>query len=224
MDVEEHGARSVGCVCDMHFPAGQVPYQPGIHGAKQDLAAQRFFARALHMVEDPFNLGAGKICVRHKAGHAPDMIGQSLPHQLVHNAGRAAALPDDRGINRPTGRFIPENGGLALVGDADAGYLGGGYVGCCQCLQHGGILGGPNLHWLLLDPALVRIMLGQLMLADRQNVLFTVKQNRARTGRALIQCQNILRHLSVASLSCSYHTVMEQGLSILAAAGEKYIA
>ena len=125
----------------MYLAAGQFPHQPGVHRAEQDLTARRLFARAFHMVENPLDFGAGKVRIRDQTGGAADVIGQALPHQLIHNAGCAAALPDDRVVNRPAGVAFPQDGGLALVGDADARHVRRGNVCRRKHLEHGGILG-----------------------------------------------------------------------------------
>jgi len=48
-------------VRDMHLAAREVPDQPGIDGAEQQLAVPCAFPRAGHVIENPFNLVAEKI-------------------------------------------------------------------------------------------------------------------------------------------------------------------
>ena len=127
------------------------------------------------MVEQPLDFRSRKIRIRHQTGRTSDVPGQTVLHQPVHNIRCAAALPDDSVVNRPSGIFIPQDGRLALVGDADARHIGRRNIGCRQHLEHSRILRGPDFHRVLLDPALVRIVLGQLMLPDGENILFAVK-------------------------------------------------
>src|ERR1700761_709544 len=63
VDVVHQGARGVGVVGDMHLAAGEVPDQPGVDGAEQQLALLRTLACALDLVEYPLHLGTGEISV-----------------------------------------------------------------------------------------------------------------------------------------------------------------
>src|SRR5699024_11812994 len=58
------GARGVGVVGRMDFAARQVPQKEGVDRAEQELARLRAAAREGHVVEDPADLGGGKIGVR----------------------------------------------------------------------------------------------------------------------------------------------------------------
>ena len=202
----------------MYPAAGQFPHQPGVHSAEQDLAARSFFARFLNMVEDPLDLGAGKIGIRDQAGGLPDVVAQPLSYQVIHNACRTAALPDDGIVDRAAGVALPQDSRLALVGDADASHLGRGYACRCEHFEHGGVLGRPDVHRILFHPALMRIMLRQLVLPDRKDILLVVEQDRARAGRALVQGEDIFCHDDlpppVLLISCPYHTLSGKGLSI----------
>ena len=127
------------------------------------------------MVEQPLDFRSRKIRIRNQTGRAADVPGQTVLHQSVHNIRCAAALPDDSVVNRPSGIFIPQDSRLALVGDADARHIGRRNIGGRQHLEHSCILRGPDFHRVLLAPSLVRIMLGQLVLPDGENILFAVK-------------------------------------------------
>ena len=75
-----------------------------------------------------------------------------------------------------SGRSIPKDRRLALVGDADARHIGRRNIGGRQHLEHSCILRGPDFHRVLLDPSLVRIMLRSAHAAVMaQNILFAVK-------------------------------------------------
>ena len=50
IDVEQHRPRSVRAVGDVYFPARQLPYEPRIHRAEQQLAAAGAFPRAFRMI------------------------------------------------------------------------------------------------------------------------------------------------------------------------------
>ena len=58
-------------------------------------------------------------------------------------------------------------------------------------LVHDSILGGPDLHGVVLHPALLRIDLLKLALLHRNDVLLIVEQDGTAAGGSLIQRQNI---------------------------------
>src|SRR5690606_39781973 len=80
-------------------------------------------ARAGHRVEDPRDLGAGEVRVDDEAGAFGEERLQAIGLHAVAGLGRAAVLPDDGAMDRAAGLAVPDERGLALVGDADAGEL-----------------------------------------------------------------------------------------------------
>ena len=82
-DVEQHGARGVGDIGQVAFAAGQVPHQPAVHGAKQQIAGLGALLSTVHLVEDPANLGGGEVGVDHQTGGVADMGFQPLGLELV---------------------------------------------------------------------------------------------------------------------------------------------
>ena len=104
--------------------AGQLPDQPGVDVAEQQFAGAGALARAGHVVENPADLAGGEVGVDDEPGLARDgRRPRGAAGQLGAVIGRAAALPDDGGRDRLAGRAVPDDGGLALVGDADGGNL-----------------------------------------------------------------------------------------------------
>ena len=61
-------------------------------------------------------------------------------------------------------------------------------------LHHHPVLGRPDLHGVLLHPALMGIILGKLLLRHGEDVLLPVKENGAGAGGALVQGQQICTH------------------------------
>ena len=123
MDVKEHGAGGVGDVGGVHGPASELPQQPGVHRAEQNLPPAGLFPGPLHMVEHPLDLGGGEVRVGNQASGGADVLLQAVGPQPVHQLRRAAALPDDGVVDGPPGGPVPQDGGLTLVGDADGGDL-----------------------------------------------------------------------------------------------------
>ena len=79
-------------------------------------------------------------CVRVTSGLVPGLA------QRVADGGGAAVLPDDGVVDRPAGGAVPQHGGLALVGDADGGNVGGAAAGRRQGLAQGLDAVRPNLR------------------------------------------------------------------------------
>ena len=50
VNVKEHGAAGIGVIGHMHLAVGQVPDQPAVNGAEQQLAPFRLLPGRLHMV------------------------------------------------------------------------------------------------------------------------------------------------------------------------------
>ena len=121
MDVEQHGSRRIGGVCGVSVPAGQAPQQEAIHGAEGQLAALRPGARAIHVVENPGDLGGGEIRIQEQSRLAGNQILVTVRPQRVAVLGGAPVLPDDGAIHRLAGAPVPDDGGLALVGDSNGG-------------------------------------------------------------------------------------------------------
>ena len=194
MDIVEHGAGGVGAVGGMDRAAGQLPEQPAVHGAEEDLPLLCPLLCARHLIEDPADLGGGEVRIRQQAGGLPDVVGQPLRHQLIHEGGCPAALPDDGVVDGCARGFIPQDGGLPLVGDADGRKICRPDVALGDDLHHHGVLAGPDLHGVVLHPALFRVKLGKLLLADGHDVLRLIKQDGPGAGRSLIEGEDVLWH------------------------------
>ena len=153
MDVEQHGTAGVGVVGGVHHAASEVVDQPGIDGAEHKLTGGRRLSSTAHVIENPFDLGAGEVRVRLEAGLLADSLVHTLMHQSVRDGSGTAALPPDSVINRLAGIAVPHNRGLALVGDADGGDAVGVDAALKLDLHHDGNLRSKDLHGILLHPA-----------------------------------------------------------------------
>ena len=141
------------------------------------------------------------------------MIPIPLSEQIVHKAGGAPALPNDGVVNRPAGFPVPQHRGFPLIGDADGCDIPGWNICFCQHFHHHGILRGPDLHSVVLYPALPGILLRKFLLRHSNNILPAVKQNGAGAGGSLIQRQKIGAHggSPFRFFYCTMSTVIEQG-------------
>ena len=121
VDVEEHRAAGVRVVGRMHAPLGEIPDEPRIHGAEQQVARLRCFTRAFNVIQDPSDLARRKIGIGNKARARTDLFHDGLVLlQLIDRFRCSATLPYDRIVNRLTRMAIPHDGCLALIGNADA--------------------------------------------------------------------------------------------------------
>ena len=123
MDVEHHGTRGVGVIGNVNASLSHFPYQPGVNGAEQQLAAGSAFTGAFNVVEDPFQFGTGEVGVNHQAGVVTDVLFHPVFLQLFTDVSSTAALPHNRVVNRLAGFFFPHDGGFTLVGNTDTGDL-----------------------------------------------------------------------------------------------------
>ena len=194
-DVVQHGPAGVGVVGHMHPAAGQLPDQPGVHRAEQQLPRLGLLPGAGDVVQHPADLGGGKIGVDQQAGVLLHIAGEGgVLLQLLAVLGGAAALPDNGVADRAAGLPVPEDRRLPLVGDADARNLPHVDAALGQHLHQHAVLAGIDLHRVVLHPARMGIVLGELLLGQAHNVLLPVKQQAPAAGGALVQRNDKLFH------------------------------
>jgi hypothetical protein len=178
MDVIEHGARGIGGVGHMGSTTGQLPDQKAIHRAKQQFPPPRFVARALDMVQNPFQLGAREIGIGQQAGPFDDNLIIARFAQAAAKIGGATVLPDNRIVDRLPGRSVPNQCGFALIGDADCDDViwpkARLFNRCTACARGG----RPQIGRVMLDPAGIGEMLRELFLRCGDDPHRTVKNDR----------------------------------------------
>ena len=198
VDIKEHGAGGVGIV--RHMGAGQLPDEPRFHRAEQQVPPVRLFPGAGDVIQHPADLGGGEVGVDQQAGGGLDALLQPLALQLLAQLRRAAALPHDGVVHRPAGGLVPENGGLPLVGDADAGNV---RLQALRRLGRRPALRLPDLHGVMLHPAGLGIKLAEGILGLGHNVAQTVEHDGPGAGGPLVQRQNVRSHRSLLFLFVS---------------------
>ena len=151
--VQQHGAGGVGQVGDVGFAPGELPDEPALHGAEKDLPLLRSPAQGGIPVQEPFQLGAGKIGVDDEARLLLDIGSHARLLQILADVRRPAALPADGVAHAPARGLVPEDGGLPLVGDADGGDLRGAHAALFIDLRQGVELGSQDLLRVVLHPA-----------------------------------------------------------------------
>ena len=187
----------------MDLAAGELPDEPGLHGAEEELPLLRPLPGPRDIVQDPFQLGAGEVGVHHQAGFLPDGVGVAGGLELVAVGAGAAALPDDGVAYRLAGGLVPDDGGLPLVGDADGGDVGGGSADFAHGLHRRPQLGGPDLVGVVLHPAGLGEDLGELLLGPAAHLPLLVEEDAAVAGGAGVEGHDVFRHSRCRSFRVS---------------------
>jgi len=174
--------------------AGQVPDQEGIDRAERQLAGLGLGPRAVDRIQDPGELGAGEIGVEQQAGLLGDHRLVALGLEAGAQLGGAAVLPDDGAVNRLAGLAVPNDHGLALVGDADGGDVAGRQAGIRQRDPHRVLGGAPQIAGRVLDPAGAGEVLFELLLSDALDGELPVEDDGAGRGRPLVDGEHVAGH------------------------------
>jgi hypothetical protein len=143
------------------------------------------------MVEQPADLGRGEIRIDDQPGPPRHGFGQPVAAPALAQLGGAPVLPDDGVVDRAPGGALPQNRGLALVGDADRGdrAIGSGGHGFAAGRNHP----APDLFRFVFDPARPGMKLRQLELRRPACPALRVEQHRAGARRPLVDRQDIGR-------------------------------
>ena len=193
MDVEQHGAGGVGGVGGVDAAAGEAPQQEAVDGAEGEVAPLGGVARASDVVEEPSDLGGREIGV--------DDQPRLLAHQILvppggqppARIGGAAILPDDGVVDRPAAGAVPQDRGLALVGDPDAGDVAGADALLRERAAADRHRGAPDFLRIVLDPAVPGIDLVEFPPRLGAHAAVGVEYDRPGAGGALIDGEKIRR-------------------------------
>ena len=182
-DVEQHRARGVGDVGGVHpaiHTTGEVPKDPGVHRGHCQVGTLGDAA----LLEEPLHLRSREVGVEDEAGLLPDQGKVSGLDEFRASVGRAAVLPDQGAVQGRSGGSVPGDDGLALVGDPD----GSGHpAGVGQASGHFAervAHGPPDLVGIVLYPAGLGEVLGELPVGDVHHPGLVVDDQRAHPGRS----------------------------------------
>ena len=187
VDVEEQGAGGVGDVGEVLGAGGELPDEPGVDGAEGELATVGAGAGVGNVFEEPGDLAGGEVGVEDEAGAGLEEGLVAVGAELVAEGGVAAVLPDEGVVDGLAGGAVPDEGGLALVGDADGGDIGCGEVLLFEESADGGELRGPDGLRVLFDPAVLGVDLGEFALGGGEDDTVMVDDDGAGAARALIE-------------------------------------
>jgi len=191
VDVEHHGAGGIGGVGGVDAAARQVPEQPGVHGAEHHLAPHGPLAQIGHFVEQPPELGPREIGIYDQPCPLAHRFLPAPTAQLVAEGGRTPALPDDGVVYRPAGGPFPDQGRLALVGDADCRDVLRPDTAQGDGLACGLQLGLPNTERIMFHPGGAGVDLRERAGSRRHGRQGLVEQDGARTGSALVEGKKV---------------------------------
>ena len=192
VDIKQHRARGVAHV--RHMASAQLEGEPAVDRAKGQLALFRARTHAGQVLQQPGQLGGGKIGVQFKPGALPDERGMAAGAQQVAGGRGAPVLPHDGRADGAARAAVPQHRRFALIGNADGGNVGAGQALLVQHLARHGKLAFPDVGGIVFHPAGLRKMLGKLLLRAGAGLALAIEQDRARTGGALVEGKDVLWH------------------------------
>ena len=186
MDIEQHGTGGVGIIGGMNLSAGQIPDEPSVNGSEKQIAAFCECLRFGDILQNPADFCCGEIGINQKPCFFADFFGVALLLQRITIGCGSSALPDNGMINRLAVALVPEDGGFALVGDADGGNFPCGNAKLGNGIARNRKLCFPDFQSVMLHPAGVGIVLLKFLLRNAFHLPVLVEKNRAGAGCALV--------------------------------------
>src|SRR5690606_8498681 len=198
VNVEQQGATGIGGVREVTASAGEIPQQPGIDRAKRQLPCLGSGPGALHIIKYPADLAGGKVRVEQQSGlvledGAATFALQSIRNLLAPGAG-AAVLPHDGPVNRFASAPIPQQGGFALIGDADGANVASLEPGFGECLVVTAQRTLPQVIGFMFHPAVLGEMLREFLLTTGYPLALVIEDDDSAAGRSLVKCHQVLCH------------------------------
>ncbi len=196
VDIEEHRSRGIGVVGRMGSSACQTVEDPGVDCSEEDVAESGTSLQARHLVQDPLDLRRREIRVRHESGLISDLFDELRIRgfQFLNEGRRSSALPDDRVIDRSSRVLFPQDRGLTLVRDTDAGNFSRLYIRLGQSLTYAVTYRSPEVLRIVFDPARLRIVLVKGLLRRGNTSAVLTEDHGAGRCRSLINRKHVLTH------------------------------
>ena len=142
------------------------------------------------MIQQPAHLAARKIGINDQAGFALDHLLMPGPLQILAEVRGAPVLPHDGVTDWFAGAAVPQDRGLALVGDANGRQIARFDPSPGQRRAGDLKLTGPDLARVMLHPPGLGENLLKLLLCGGADGASMLKDNRPGARCPLIQRQN----------------------------------
>src|SRR5712691_7739327 len=185
--VETERSRGVRGVGRVDLAAGEPPQEPTVHRPEREVTSLGALAGARHLVEQPADLRAREVGVQDETGPLADARLEAGGAEALAERRRSATLPHDGRMDRRAGSPIPDDRGLALVGDPDRGHIGSAHASLGQRGGRRLLHRGPDFLGVVLHPARPRIVLRQLRIAAGHHASLDVDNERRGTRRSLVE-------------------------------------
>ena len=191
MNVHEEGAGGVGDIGHVQRTTGEIPKQPSIDGSKAEFPLFGAVPGVWNVIENPCQLGAGKIRIQEEARFRADFGLQTVLFEFLALGGGAPVLPDDGWMDGLAARSFPDHCGFPLVGDADRSDIGGLQTRFAERLHGDTALGLPDFDRVMLDPSRLRIGLPEGFLRDAHRLAPVIEDDGAGAGGPLVKCEQV---------------------------------
>jgi hypothetical protein len=175
----------------MHGAARQPPHEIGIDRAEGEFAAFGAGARAGDIVEYPGDLGGAEIRIEPQACALAHQSLAAFSLQFGAGVGGAPVLPDDGVVDGIAAPALPDERGLALIGQTDRCDRARRLRRLGERLAHRGQRRAPDRLGIVFDPAGVGIKLRELLLRDCDRRRVGAEHQRAGGGRSLIDDEDV---------------------------------
>ena len=163
--------------------AGELPDEPTVDGAADQLAGFGAGLRALDVIQDPAEFGAGKVGCQGQTGLLLDSGGVTGFFQAAADAVGAGVLPDDGIADGQAGTAVPDDCGLALIGDAYGCDLSGPDITFGEGGTDHRLSALPDFKGIVFDPAAAREDLFVFLLFKADDGARLIKEHETGAGR-----------------------------------------
>ncbi len=130
-DIHQLRAARIGDVGDVAATGGQVPDEPAVDGPEQDVAGGGFLAGARNVIEKPAQLQAGEVARQRKSGLVAQAVVAAVAREFGDDGIDPRILPDEGVVQGLSRAPVPDQRGLALVGDSDRGEIAAAFSPFC---------------------------------------------------------------------------------------------
>src|SRR5579862_3907858 len=156
-------------MCTALVAAGEVPDEVGVNVAEEQVACLGDLPRARNVFENPADFQTAKIGRERQTGFAAESVLSSRLSEFSDIIGDARILPRKRIRDWLAGFSIPNEGGLALIGNSNRGKVSRPEAGFRHRLSDYGARVLPDFHGIMFDPSGLRVNLFMFSLRDGQD-------------------------------------------------------